>query len=174
LDKAAQAYQGLIERYPRDSRPYNELGNVLTGQGQYEKAAEAYRQSMRLDPNSTAPYSNLGNTAMALQRFEEARQRIREAQARKLDDFILHTQGYTLAFLASNATSMTEEQNWFAGRPEENDGLSLSSDTEAYSGHLGKARETDASVHRLRHPRRQQGNGCYLAGKCRSTGGGFR
>jgi len=142
LDKAAGAYKGLINMYPRDSGPYNELGNVLTGQGEYEKAAEAYRESMGLDPNSIAPYTNLCNTAMALQRFEEARRMIREALARKLDNFILHTQGYTLAFLASDAAGMMAEQNWFAGKPEENDGLSLASDTEAYSGHLRKARES--------------------------------
>jgi tetratricopeptide (TPR) repeat protein len=141
LDKAAQAYQGLIERYPRDSRPYNELANVLTGQGQYEKAADAYHQSLLLDPNSNAPYGNLGNTAMAMQHFDEARQMIREAHARNLDDFILHTQGYALAFLTSDSAGMVEEQKWFAGRPEENDGLSLAADTEAYSGHLRKARE---------------------------------
>jgi len=141
LDKAARAYKELIESYPRDSRPYNELGNVLTGQGQYEKAAEAYSQSMRLDPNSAAAYGNLGNTAIALQRFEEARQIIRDAQGRKLDDFILHTQLYALSFLASNAAGMTEQQNWFTERSEENAILSLASDTEAYLGHLGKARD---------------------------------
>jgi eukaryotic-like serine/threonine-protein kinase len=36
---------------------------------------------------------------------------------------------------------MAEEQQWFAGKPEENFGLALASDTEAYGGHLGKARE---------------------------------
>ena len=36
---------------------------------------------------------------------------------------------------------MAEQQQWFAGKPEENFGLSLASDTEAYVGHLGKARE---------------------------------
>ena len=36
---------------------------------------------------------------------------------------------------------MTEQQQWFAGKPEENVGLALASDTEAYAGHLGKARE---------------------------------
>jgi tetratricopeptide (TPR) repeat protein len=36
---------------------------------------------------------------------------------------------------------MAEQQQWFAGKPEENYGLSLGSDTEAYAGHLGKARE---------------------------------
>jgi tetratricopeptide (TPR) repeat protein len=37
---------------------------------------------------------------------------------------------------------MAEQQQWFAGKPEyENFGLGLASDTEAYGGHLGKARE---------------------------------
>lgn len=36
---------------------------------------------------------------------------------------------------------MAEQQQWFASRAEENIGLSLASDTEAYAGHLGKARE---------------------------------
>jgi tetratricopeptide (TPR) repeat protein len=37
---------------------------------------------------------------------------------------------------------MTEQLQWFAGQPDfENWGLALASDTEAYDGHLGKARE---------------------------------
>jgi hypothetical protein len=37
---------------------------------------------------------------------------------------------------------MAEQQNWYAAQPDyENYGLSLASDTEAYVGHLGKARE---------------------------------
>jgi hypothetical protein len=37
---------------------------------------------------------------------------------------------------------MAEQQQWFAGRPDyENLGLALASDTEAYAGHLAKARE---------------------------------
>ena len=37
---------------------------------------------------------------------------------------------------------MAEQQQWYTGNPEyENYGLSLASDTEAYGGHFGKARE---------------------------------
>jgi predicted Zn-dependent protease len=36
---------------------------------------------------------------------------------------------------------MAEQQQWFAGKPEENWGLALASDTEAYAGHVSKARE---------------------------------
>ena len=77
-----------------------------------------------------------------MQRFDETRQIIHEAQARKLDDFILHNALYALAFLGADSAAMAEQQQWFAGKPDyENEGLALASDTEAYGGHLGKARE---------------------------------
>ena len=142
LDKAAQTYQEEIESYPREARAYNNLGIVFASQGQYEKAAEITRQAMRLAPDNVGRYANLANYALALQRFDEARQIIREAQARKLDDFILHDALYALAFLGADSAAMAEQQQWFAGKPDyENFGLALASDTEAYGGHLGKARE---------------------------------
>jgi eukaryotic-like serine/threonine-protein kinase len=141
LEKAAQTIQQQIESYPRESRSYNNFGNALTSQGLYEKAADAYRQSIRLNPDNGAPYTNLANTNLALQRFDEARQTVREAQARKLEDYIFHNALYAVAFLGPDAGGMAEEEKWFSGRPEENYGLSLASDTEAYGGHLRKARE---------------------------------
>ena len=96
---------------------------------------------MRLAPDQVAPYNNLANYALALQRFDETRQVIHEAQARKLDNFVLHNALYALAFLGADSAAMAEQQQWFAGKPEENRGLALASDTEAYAGHLGKARE---------------------------------
>jgi tetratricopeptide (TPR) repeat protein/class 3 adenylate cyclase len=142
LDKAAQTYQEWIESYPRDFPAYNNLGLVYSDQGQYEKAAEITRQVMRLAPDRVAWYDNLANYTLALQRFDEARQIIHEAQARKLDDYILHNALYALAFLGADSAAMTEQQQWFAGKPEdENDGLALASDTAAYGGHVSQARE---------------------------------
>ncbi|MGB7592513.1 MAG: tetratricopeptide repeat protein, partial [Terriglobia bacterium] len=141
LDKAAQAYQEMIESYPRDHAAYNGLGMVVTTQGQHERAVDAFRQGIRLEPDRKSLYINLGYCLLALQRFEEVRQTIREAQARKLDSYIFHMQLYALAFLKPDAADIAEEQKWFVGRPEENLGLALASDTEAYGGHLNKARE---------------------------------
>jgi serine/threonine protein kinase/tetratricopeptide (TPR) repeat protein len=142
LDKAAQTQQEYIESYPRRTGGYGNLGIVFAGQGQYEKAAEVTRQAMRLAPDFGALYGNLANCALALQRFDETRQTIHEAQARKLDNFILHNAVYALAFLGSDSAAMAEEQKWFAGKPDyENFGLALASDTEAYAGHVSKARE---------------------------------
>jgi serine/threonine protein kinase len=139
LDKAAQAYKQEIESYPGEFGAYGDLGLVFAYQGQYEKATEMERQ--RPTPDRGGWYSNLANYGLALQRLDEARQIIHEAQARKLDDFEIHNALYALAFLGSDAAGMAEQQQWFTGKPEENLGLALASDTEAYAGHLGKARE---------------------------------
>jgi serine/threonine protein kinase/tetratricopeptide (TPR) repeat protein len=141
LDKAAQTYQEEIESYPQRAGAYSNLGGVYAGQGQYEKATEITKQAQRVAPDRVSFYEGLANYALALQRFDEARQIIHEAQARKADGFLMHNALYALAFLAADTAAMAEQQQWFAGKPEENFGLSLSSDTEAYGGHLGKARE---------------------------------
>ena len=141
LDKAAQTRQEEIESYPRYSGAYNNLGLVYGAQGQYEKAAEITRQALRVSPDTNF-YGNLTNDALALQRFDEARQNVHEARERKFDDYVLRSALYALAFLGTDSAAMAEQQQWFAGKPEyENYGLSLASDTEAYAGHLGKARE---------------------------------
>jgi tetratricopeptide (TPR) repeat protein len=142
LDKAALSYHALIESYPRASASYDNLGLVLAGQGQFAKAAEITRQGMHLAAyDQAAWHANLANYTIALQGLDEARQVIREAQARKLDIFVMHNVLYALAFLQGDAPAMTEQQQWFAGKPEENFGLALASDTEAFGGHLAKARE---------------------------------
>jgi hypothetical protein len=118
------------------------LGAVFALQRQYEKAAEITRQAVPLAPDIVGFYENLASDALALQRFDETRQIIHEAQARKADDFLLHDDLYALASLGADSAAMAEQQQWYAGKPEyENWGLSLASDTEAYVGHLGKARE---------------------------------
>ena len=142
LDKAAQTYQEEIESYPRSVAAHGNLGTVYSSQGEYEKAAEMTRQGLRLAPDRVEFYVNLASYALSLQRFDEARQVLREAQGRKLDIFLLHNAFYGLAFLGADSLAMAEQQQWFAGKPDyENFGLALASDTEAYGGHLGKARE---------------------------------
>ena len=142
LDKAAQTYQELIESYPRRSQAYLDLGVAYSNLGQYEKAAELTKQGLRLAPDTGFFYVNLAIYALYLQRFDEARQVIHEAQARKLDNVDLHDVSYTLAFLGADSAAMAEQQQWFAGKPKsEYLGLEEASDTEAYGGHLAKARE---------------------------------
>ena len=141
-EKAAQTYQQEIESYPRIDSAYGNLGSVYAEQGLYEKALEVTKEAARLSPDTVSWRENIANNDLALQRFDEARQALREAQARKLDDYILHNALYGVAFLDSDSAAIAEQQRWYASRPEyENFGLALESDTEAYAGHLSKARE---------------------------------
>jgi eukaryotic-like serine/threonine-protein kinase len=140
LEKAAQAHQECIASYPRDASSHNSLGAVYEALGQYDKATPEYRESLRLVPDNGSEYSNLASNLLALQRFDESRQTIQQGQERKLDNHGFPQALYAMAFLRGDASTMAEQQRWFAGKPEENMGLSLASDTEAYAGRLGKAR----------------------------------
>jgi|HubBroStandDraft_2_1064218.scaffolds.fasta_scaffold00425_17 DNA-binding winged helix-turn-helix (wHTH) protein/tetratricopeptide (TPR) repeat protein len=148
LDKAAQTFQEEMEIYPREDAAYVNLGLVYAAQGQYEKATEITTQVARRAPEAVSEYENLANYALALQRYDETRQVIHEAQSRQIDDFILHNASYALAFVGSDPAAMAVQERWFASKPEfDNVGLALESDTEAYAGHLRKARElTERSV----------------------------
>ena len=142
LDKAARTYLAQITSYPLRSAAYNNLGIVYALEGQYEKAAEVTQQNIRLTPVRAGSYGNLANDALALQHLDETRQIIHEAQARKMDHAVFHTILYALGFFSGDSKEMTEQQRWLAGRADyENWGLALASDTEAYGGRLGKARE---------------------------------
>ena len=142
LDKAAQTFQEEIESYPREVVGYIGLSIIYAEQGQYEKAMELIRQRLRDVPGRNTWYESLADDALALQRFDEARQVIHEAQVRNLDGHGLHNGLYALAFLGADTAAMADQQLWFAGNADdENYGLALSSDSEAYVGHLGKARD---------------------------------
>jgi serine/threonine protein kinase/tetratricopeptide (TPR) repeat protein len=141
LEKAAQTLQEFIASYPRHTGARTDLGNAYDQQGQYEKGAEEHSEALRLAPDVGTEYANLANAMLALQRFDPARQIVQQAQARKLDNFILRNALYAMAFIEADSHAMAEQQQWFMGKPEESFGYSLASDTEAYAGHLHKARE---------------------------------
>jgi serine/threonine protein kinase/tetratricopeptide (TPR) repeat protein len=142
LDKAAQVYQQISDNFPRNYLGYDGLGMVNFALGQHENALQLTYRARQLEPDELREYDAIANMAMSLQRFDEARRAIQEAQARKFDHIILHNALYGLAFLASDSQAMATEQRWFGGHPSvENFGLSLDSDSEAYAGRVGKARE---------------------------------
>lgn len=142
LDKAAQTYQQQIVEYPHDIAAYNNLGIVFAEEGEYEKAVEITRQGIRIEPTQVTLSENLAGYLLALQRFDEAQRIIREQQSQKPDNYIFPAALYAIAFLASDTKAMSDQEKWFAGKPEyENFGLELASDSDAFHGQLKAARE---------------------------------
>jgi len=146
IDKAIQALQEVIEIY-KHSSAYNGLTEFYTRLGQYDKSAEAARRLLALDPDKNWGFINLAMDDLALQNFSGARQIIQQAQARSVDSPFLHSCLYTISFLQGDSVGMEEQQRWFAGqRVYANYGLALVANTEAYAGHVKKARELARSA----------------------------
>jgi eukaryotic-like serine/threonine-protein kinase len=142
LEKAARAFEEEIENYPGQCEGCVDLGIVYCAEGQFDKAIEITRRAQQLDPNRVPPYDNLASFYVASQRWNDAKQIIQDAQAHKLDDPQLHSTLYALAFLEHNSDAMGKQADWFKSNPAaENTSLALASDSEAYAGHLTKARE---------------------------------
>jgi tetratricopeptide (TPR) repeat protein len=142
LEKSNQTYELWIQVYPRDGVPYTDLGSNYIILGQYEKAATETREGLRLEPNNIVLFENLGEIYLALNRFDEARATTEEVQGRKLEGIPLHVNLYAITFFQGKLAAMKQQADWAIGKSGADDWmLSLESDTEAWSGRLGKARE---------------------------------
>jgi serine/threonine protein kinase/tetratricopeptide (TPR) repeat protein len=142
LDKAVETYREWVESYPKDDVAALDLATLYGVEGRYESATEQTQKALRLNPDNVITYDNLSQFLLALNRLDDACKTYDEAITRKLDDDVLHLVRYGIAFLQSDAKVMSEQTAWFTDRPEvENEMLALEAETEAYSGHLNKARE---------------------------------
>jgi Flp pilus assembly protein TadD len=142
LDQAIQTYDLWIKSYPQDEVPPNNLGAIYSEFGQYEKSLAEIQASLELEPNAVNGYCNLAQDSRALNRPDDAQKAMAQAQQRKLDGDALHWTNYQLAFFKGDAAEMERQVAWAAGKPGSEDLLlSFQSDTEAYYGHLTKARD---------------------------------
>ena len=142
LDKANQTCELWAQTYPRDHSPHNLLGVNYEFLGQYEKAVAENLEAIRLNPDSAVLYSNLMEDYTALDRLDAVKATYRQAVERKNDNPFVHADLYGVAFLEGDRAEMERQVAWAAGNPGAEDWLlSLESSTQAFFGHLGKARE---------------------------------
>ncbi len=148
LDKAAETYRDTVANHGvKENR--SALSAVYSKLGEYGKAIDLIQQNLRVSPDVVSQ-ADLAQFLLAEQRLDEAKQVLQRADNQDYDSVVETL--YALAFLEADSHAMAQEQRWFAGKPaHEYDGLSLESDTEAYGGHLRKAREltkraTDSAI----------------------------
>jgi len=142
MDKAIETYREWEEDYPRDDTAYNNLSTAYAALGKPQEGLDQTRNALRLNPDNVITSGNLFAFLVSTQRYDEAHALYQQTLARKLDGESLHVDGYGLDFIQGDQKGMAEQVAWFETRPElQNEILGPESDTEAYAGRFGKARE---------------------------------
>jgi len=142
LEKENQVYELWKESYPQDYLAFANLGDNYMKLGRWENALRETQDSIRLEPNLSQTQANLAWIQLALNRIDETGTTIQQARAHNMDDYFLRLALYQVAVLKGDKEATQQQLAWAAGRPREEDWLlSAQSDTEAYFGRLGRARE---------------------------------
>jgi len=147
LEKADQTYQMWVQDYPRDAEPHGNLAVNYSFLGQYDKAVAETLEGLRLAPDAAEGYANLVQFYTVLNRLPDAKAAYDNALSRKLDSPYLHDFRYVAAFVQGDAAEMERQVAWAMGKSGVEDILlSHESDTEAFFGHLEKARQLSRSA----------------------------
>jgi tetratricopeptide (TPR) repeat protein len=140
LQKAADAYRGWAQTYPRDARPRDNLSEIYRQLGKFDKSLAAARDAIQVEPSGVVGYENLFTAYLALNRLDEARAALEQAQTKKLDSAPLHLGLAAVAFLQSDTAGMAREFAWGRGNPgAEGEIIYFEADSAAYAGRLAKA-----------------------------------
>src|SRR5262249_35390864 len=141
LDQEMRNFQVWEQTYPRDFEPRQDSALTLQYLGEYERALPEGQEALRLNPDHANCYVALGFSFLSLNRIDEARQVAQRAVARGLDREPIRTLLFLIAFLENNPKEMETQLTALAGKSGEAFLVATQSDTEAYLGHLSKARE---------------------------------
>jgi DNA-binding winged helix-turn-helix (wHTH) protein/tetratricopeptide (TPR) repeat protein len=141
-DAARKSLVLATQLYPRESAGFGNLGAMANCIGEYEQGLAAQREAMKLSPGVSKNYSNLLIDYLYLNRLQEAEEIGRQAKDRHLDSPFLHANLYLVEFLRHSSTAMQNEVAQVLGKPGVEDLiLYYESDSAAYSGRFGRARE---------------------------------
>jgi len=142
LEKNAQTLMSWAEAYPRDAFPHTVLGFTYAYQGRYEDEVKEELKSIQLDPNNVSSLENLMDAYLSLGRLDEAKAVGHQALDRGLEGQFVRDNLYAVAFLEGDTAEMRQQVEAVAGKSGIEDYmLSIESDTEAFYGHLEKARK---------------------------------
>ena len=140
--QADQVYQLWAQTYPRDSIPRGNLSVADVLMGQWEKALPEALEGHRLSPDESLNYFQIASVYVGLGRLDEAKATVNDALAKKLDVALFHLTLYQVAFLQNDPAAMARELSALSSSSPEMAALALNigAGTEAYFGHLEKAR----------------------------------
>lgn len=142
LSKETEVYEQWKQAYPRDRLPYEELAYCYGYLGQYDRAVAGYRKALELDPGDVVNYVDLASTYITLDRLDEADGVLRELQRRNFEHEYVPLLSYLLAFMRDDQLEIGRLVSSATSNPASEDIIfAAQSDTEAFHGRLGKARD---------------------------------
>lgn len=141
-DKAIEVYQLWEQTYPRDPTPFVDLGVIYGALGDHAKDLAEQGRALQLAPGLSVIYGNMANAYINLNQFDKAVKLLAQAHSLSIEDATFPGLRYQLAFVRGDQEEMQRQVNQAMGRPgPEGSLLALQADSEAYYGHLAKARE---------------------------------
>ena len=141
-EQAVQVYLLWAQTYPQDSIPHNNLAVAYTQLGQWQKALPEALEAHKLAPDESISYMAVGATYLGLGRFDEAKAILNDALTRKLDVPNFHRVLYLIAFAQNDQPAAVHELSILSNSAPDVAAvaLALAAPSEAYFGHLAKAR----------------------------------
>ncbi len=141
LEAARKTNESGVQAYPRAWAPYLNLDTIYSALGEDDKALAAAESAVKFGPAVGTLYANLAIAYLNLNRLDESRAVAQDAQARKRDSPLFHLNLYLVDFLQHDSGGM-EREAALASKPGYEDAmLYQASDTAAFAGQFGKARD---------------------------------
>ncbi len=141
LEKANDIYAQWIQTFPADAWPHRNYSESLMVLGDYEMAAAQAGEAVRASPE-TSTYELLIMSYINMNRLHAAKAVFDEAKEHKLDDWLLRSYRYVVAFLEDDKQGMQEQLKWAEGRPEAADWLlAQQADTAIHEGRFRAAQK---------------------------------
>src|SRR5580658_787688 len=145
FEQTRQQYQQWGKAYPGDIPPHSNLAGVDAALGRYDEAITECKEALKLAPVAGIVYGNMIQIYSFEGHPDDAKAAYQQAVANKVEDPFIRTVVYGIAFLGGDSATMKKQADWAVGKQGWEDILlSYESDTEAFAGRLGMARDLTA------------------------------
>lgn len=142
LEAARKICDLWAQSYPHDAVPPDSLSYIYASLGDFDNALLAAQERLKLAPGSALSYGNLVIRYLNVDRVNEAKATAEEAQAHNLGTPLVRLNLYLVNFVQQDGAGMEREVSRLVAKEgKQNQVLYLTSDTAAYAGDFGKARE---------------------------------
>jgi eukaryotic-like serine/threonine-protein kinase len=142
LEAARRSYELLTQTYPRDESAQVLLWVIHLAFGDYARSDVAAKRAFEINPDSSNNYVSLIYCDQYLGRLDQAKAAVEQSRAKKLNSPWYAIILYMIDFLQNDRAGMEQQAAAAMGTPGIEDQMFfLESETAAYDGQFGKARD---------------------------------